>query len=215
LVLRGNTFRGNTVVLGRERAGVGDNFPVGTVYLSESGGEPRVKARTASIDISANVFEDNWAGITLWENADRFCHSPADTSTGYCTKVASSPSSCAAGTIAASPAYGDCRWKTQHVNIHGNTFSFDPGRLGCTAFCGRMALLSNFGTFPDWSPYKGYVVADAITFGQDNHWHGNSYAGPWSFVVHDTSRTVDARAWQAQPYGQDACSSFAGGSPSC
>jgi len=214
LVLRGNVFRGNTVAMGREFAGRGDNFPVATVYLSESGGEPRVPARTSSIEITGNVFQDNWSGITLWENADRFCNSPANTSTGYCTKVASS-SSCTAGTIATSPAHEDCRWKTQHVDIHGNTFSFDRGRVGCTAFCGRMALLSNYGTFPDWSPYKGYAVADAITFAQDNHWHGNSYDGPWSFVVHDTSKSVDAPAWQAEPYGQDACSAFAGGSPRC
>ncbi|WP_328645866.1 right-handed parallel beta-helix repeat-containing protein [Amycolatopsis sp. NBC_00348] len=214
LVLRGNTFRGNSLVQGRKFASRGDNFPAATVYLSESGGESRVPARTSAIDISGNTFVDNWSGITLWENADRFCTSPANTSSGYCTKVAS-PSSCSAGTIAKAPAYDDCRWKTQHVEIHGNTFRFEPGRVGCTSFCGRMALLSNYGTFPDWSPYKGTVVQEAITFQQDNRWHDNSYAGPWTFVVHDTSRTVDPAGWRAGPYSQDACSSFDGGSAGC
>ncbi|MFJ7210511.1 right-handed parallel beta-helix repeat-containing protein [Amycolatopsis sp. NPDC098790] len=214
LVLRGNTFRRNTVVQGRAFAARGDNFPAATVYLSESGGEPRVPARTSSIDISGNTFEDNWAGITVWENADRFCNSPANTSTGYCTKVAAK-SSCVAGTIEKPPAYDDCRWKTQRVEVHGNTFRFDPGRVGCTGFCGRMALLSNYGTFPDWSPYKGTVVEEAITFRQDNRWHGNSYAGPWTFVVHDTSKTVDAAGWRAGPYSQDECSSFDGGIAGC
>jgi len=214
LTLRGNTFRGNMLVQGRAFADRGDNFPVATVYLSESGGEPRVPARTSSIDIADNVFEDNWAGITLWENADRYCNSPANTSSGYCTKVASG-SSCVAGKIGSAPAYSDCRWKTQLVDVHGNTFRFDPGRVGCTSLCGRMALLSNFGTFPDWSPYKGNVVADAITFAQDNHWHGNTYSGPWTFMAHDTSKTLSPSAWQAAPYLQDACSSFAGGAPGC
>ena len=214
LVLRGNTFRGNSLVQGRAFAARGDNFPVTTVYLSESGGEPRVPARTSSVDISGNTFVDNWAGITLWENADRFCASPANTSSGYCTKVAS-PSSCSAGAVAKAPAYDDCRWKTQHVEVHGNTFRFDPGRLGCTSLCGRMALLSNYGTFPDWSPYKGTVIQEAITFRQDNRWHDNSYAGPWTFVAHDTSRTVDPAGWRAGPYSQDACSSFDGGSAGC
>jgi hypothetical protein len=78
-----------------------------------------------------------------------------------------------------------------------------------------MALLSNYGTFPDWSPYKGTVIQEAITFQQDNRWHDNSYAGPWTFVAHDTSRTVDPAGWRAGPYSQDACSSFDGGSASC
>jgi parallel beta helix pectate lyase-like protein len=214
LVLRGNTFRGNTLVQGRAFAARGDNFPVATVYLSESGGEPRVPARTSAVDISGNTFEDNWAGITLWENADRFCNSPANTSSGYCTKVTST-SSCAPGTIEKAPAYDDCRWKTQRVEIHGNTFRFDTGRVGCTSLCGRMALLSNYGTFPDWSPYKGTATEEAITFRQGNRWHGNSYTGPWTFVVHDTSRTVDAAGWRAEPYSQDECSSFDGGTAGC
>ena len=29
----------------------------------------------------------NWSGVVLWENADRFCGSPNNTSTGYCTLV--------------------------------------------------------------------------------------------------------------------------------
>ncbi len=214
LTLRGNTFRGNTLVQGRAYADRGDNFPVATVYLSESGGEPRVPARTSSIEIADNLFEDNWTGITVWENADRFCTSPANTSSGYCTKLTSA-SSCVAGKIASSPAYADCRWKTQRVDIHGNTFRFDPARVGCTSFCGRMAVLSNFGTFPDWSPYKGNVVADAITFAQDNHWHGNTYSGPWTFVAHDTSKTLSPSAWQAAPFSQDTCSSFVDASPGC
>lgn len=78
-----------------------------------------------------------------------------------------------------------------------------------------MAVLSNYGTFPSWSPYQETVVQDAITFRQDNHWHSNSYAGPWTFMPHDTGRTLNAAQWQAEPYRQDACSTFSGGPPAC
>ncbi|MFE0024071.1 right-handed parallel beta-helix repeat-containing protein [Amycolatopsis sp. NPDC059021] len=211
LILRDNTFRGNGVVQGRRFADRGDNFPTATVYLSESGGEPRVRARTSSIEITGNTFEDNWSGITLWENADRFCNSPANTSTGYCTRTNGPTPSCAQPEIASGAKYSDCRWKTQRVSVHENTFRFDPGQLGCTVgICGRMAMLANFGTYPDWSPYHGEAVQEAITFGQDNHWRSNTYTGPWRFTAHDTSRTFDAARWQAAPYGQDAGSTFTG-----
>jgi nitrous oxidase accessory protein NosD len=216
LTLSGNTFRGNGVVSGKNYAAKGDNFPLATVYLSESGGESRVAARTAKIDIHDNLFDDNWSGITLWENADRFCGSPANTSSGTCTKEVSALSSCAQPGIATPPLYNDCRWKTQHVDIHANTFKFDPTAVGCTnGLCGRMAMLSNYGTYPDWSPYKGAAISQAITFDQDNHWRGNTYTGSWTFMPYDTSRTISPTKWQAAPYNQDACSSFTGAAPTC
>jgi hypothetical protein len=209
LTLSGNTFRGNGVVAGKDYATKGDNFPLATVYVSESGGEPRVAARTDKIDITGNLFDDNWSGITLWENADRFCGSPANTSSGTCTKEVSSLSSCAQPGIAHAPLYDDCRWKTQNVDIHANTFTFDPAAVGCTnGLCGRMAMLSNYGTYPDWSPYKGTAVSQAITFAQNNHWEGNTYNGPWTFMPYDTSHTISAAQWQAAPYNQDALSSI-------
>jgi hypothetical protein len=208
LVLRDNVIRGNNVVAGRARK---DDFPVAAVYLSESGGEPRVPARTAKIEISGNRFEDNWSAITLWENADRFCNSPANTSSGYCTRLVSPVGRCSAPGIASEPLYGDCRWKTQNVEISGNTFVLDPGVCD-NGLCARMAVLSNYGTYPDWSPYKGTVIQTAITTGQYNTWRANSYRGPWTFVSGDQSHTLTPAQWQQT---QDACSSFTGGSPTC
>lgn len=216
LIMRGNTLRGNAIKTGKEFAGRDDTFPVGSVYLSEAGGDPRVPARTDKIDIYNNVFDNNWSGITAWENADRFCNSAGNTSTGYCTKRVSATSLCAQPGIATEPLFSDCRWKTQRVDIHNNVFRFSPSAVGCTdGLCGRMALLSNYGTFPDWSPYKGDVVQNNITFKQSNSWHGNSYSGPWTFMPFDTGNILTAAQWQAGPYGQDACSSFSGGSPTC
>ncbi|MEV0320206.1 right-handed parallel beta-helix repeat-containing protein [Streptomyces sp. NPDC050658] len=207
-VIRKNTIRRNNWVEGRKSAKRGDNFPYATVYVSESGGEPRIKARTDKIEIYRNVLEDNWNGITLWENADRFCNSPANTSTGYCTLLVKDLDRCAKPRIASAPLYADCRWKTQRVDIHDNRFLLDPSVVKCTTRCGRMALLSNYGTYPKWSPYKGKRVAEAITHKQRNRWHDNEYRGPWSFVAVDTEQSLDRGQWQDAPYRQDKGSTF-------
>ncbi|WNM30787.1 right-handed parallel beta-helix repeat-containing protein [Streptomyces sp. Li-HN-5-11] len=210
-IIRNNTIRRNNWVEGRAAADRGDNFPFATVYLSESGGEPRIKARTSEIEIYGNVLENNWSGITLWENADRFCNSPANTSSGDCTLLVKNTKRCVQPAIAKAPLYSDCRWKTQRVNIHDNRFVLDPSVVKCTDKCDRMAVLSNYGTYPDWSPYKGEAVAQAITTEQHNRWHANVYVGPWKFVAHDPSRVLDLGQWQGTPYRQDASSTFRAG----
>jgi hypothetical protein len=207
-VIRYNTIRRNTLVEGREYADSGDDFPYGTVYLSEAGGEPRIRARTDKIEIYGNVLADNWSGITLWENADRFCNSPANTSSGDCTLLVRETQRCAQPAIATAPLHSDCRWKTQRVDIHDNRFVQGASTAGCAGQCGRMAVLSNYGTYPDWSPYKGDQVAEAITFKQQNRWYDNVYVGPWSFVAHDQSRVLDSEQWQDAPYQQDTGSTF-------
>jgi hypothetical protein len=206
--IRNNTLRNNAWVEGRKKAENGDNFPIGAIYLSEAGGEPRVPARTSKIEITENVMANNWGGIVGWENADRFCNSPNNTS-DVCTMLlgAANLSKCVRPGIANEPLYGDCRWKTQRLDIHGNVFEFDPSQVdgGCpTAYCGHMALLANYGTTPEWSPYRNDVVVRAITFGQDNRWHDNRYTGPWQFMPQETSHLISKSAWQAAPYNQDA-----------
>ncbi|MBO1415291.1 right-handed parallel beta-helix repeat-containing protein [Streptomyces sp. FH025] len=208
-VIRNNTIRRNNWVEGRRHAADGDDFPHAAVYVSEAGGEPRVPARTDKLEIDHNVLEDNWSGITLWENADRFCNSPANTSTGYCTLLVKDTQRCAKPAIDTAPLYADCRWKTQRVDIHDNRFALDTSVVRCGAECGRMAVLSNYGTYPDWSPYKGKLVSEAITLKQDNRWHDNVYRGPWSFVADDPGRPLDSAQWQGVPYQQDTGSTFA------
>ncbi|MEV7002987.1 right-handed parallel beta-helix repeat-containing protein [Streptomyces sp. NPDC093982] len=207
-VIRRNTIRRNNWVEGRNAADGGDNFPFATIYLSESGGEPRIRARTDKIEIYWNVLENNWSGITLWENADRFCNSPANTSSGDCTLLVKNTDHCARPAIAGAPLYADCRWKTQRVDIHGNRFTLDKSVVKCSAKCDRMAVLANYGTYPEWSPYKGERVAEAITRKQHNRWRDNVYLGPWKFVAHDPSRVLDFGQWQGTPYQQDAGSTF-------
>jgi hypothetical protein len=78
------------------------------------------------------LIEDNYNGVTLWENADRFCGSAANTSTGYCTLVnplVAKVSTCTAANIAKEPYYSDCRWKTQNVKVHHNTFKINRANV--------------------------------------------------------------------------------------
>jgi hypothetical protein len=208
-VIRNNTLRRNNWIDGKNYADRGDGFPVATIYLSESGGEPRVAARTDKIDVYGNVLQNNWSGITLWENADRFCNSAANTSSGSCTRLVPDVTRCAQPGIATGALYSDCRWRTQRVDIHQNRFLLDPAVVGCQVTCGRMAVLSNYGTYPDWSPYKGDVVQKMITFDQANRWHDNTYGGPWTFISYETSRVLGIGEWQGAPYQQDTGSTFA------
>ncbi|MPY82665.1 MAG: right-handed parallel beta-helix repeat-containing protein [Actinophytocola sp.] len=209
VVLRDNVIRHNTWVTGREFANRNDTFPIGTVYLSEAGGEPRVGARASVVEITGNRFVNNWGGIAAWENADRFC---GTNTTAECTLLIgeNNGSRCSPPAIDVEPQYSDCRWKTQRLRVHDNVFVHEPANIGggCPAgFCGRSALFANYGTSPAWSPYKGRVVQRAVTFEQDNRWFDNDYTGPWRFVPYETGRVLTLRQWQAAPYHQDAGSS--------
>ena len=71
-----------------------------------------------------------------------------------------------------------------------------------------MGLVSNYGTYPDWSPFKGEVVEDDITFDQDNLWYSNRYAGPWRFQAHELGSTLSWSEWREAPYNQDESSTL-------
>jgi hypothetical protein len=211
-----NVIKHNALVSGGEFAGRGDDFPESAVYISESGGDSRVSSAVTgspTVTISHNLLLDNWGGITLWENADRFCNSPANSSSGYCTAVnptVAKISTCTSGNINNAPYKSDCRWKTQNVTISDNEFRITPANVNnCnTAYCGHMAVLSNYGTYPSWSPYKGTVIQQAITFNQNNHWTNNKYYGPWQFVAEETGSLKSWNTWRASPYNQDAGSTI-------
>jgi hypothetical protein len=109
-------------------------------------------------------------------------------------------------TASGSPDYYDlCRWKTQNVQVTGNTFSLDesavPGCKGSDNSCGQNAVFSQYGTQPSWSPYKAFVISNAITTARNNRFSGNTYNGPWSFMYHDQSTVLSMADWKAK--GQD------------
>ena len=121
-----NTLKRNAIVKGKAFAAQGQNMPVAAIYVSESGGDGRVNDGVFStMEIAGNYFEDNWGGVSLWENSDRFCGSPANTSTGFCTLGGSATlDNCVPGSIDEAPFLSDCRWKTQNVSVHHNEFRF-------------------------------------------------------------------------------------------
>jgi hypothetical protein len=206
LKLAHNTFIRNALVGGPNLGG----FPDPAVYISESGADRRVHGPFGdTLAITANTFTDNWSGIVLWESADRYCASGANTSTGYCTLV--NPSTATVrncgnpGLINSKPYYNDCRWKTQNVVVSKNNFTFDPASIGpsCTPakYCGFNGIFSQWGST---DPYHGTVVENHITFDQNNHFMSNVYSGPWQFIAEQQGNVVSWKAWRSSLYGQDA-----------
>jgi parallel beta-helix repeat protein len=210
LRLAHNTFVRNALVDGPALGG----FPDAAVYISESGGDSRVPhSYGAAIAISGNTFIDNWSGVVLWENADRYCGTGANASTGYCTLVNPSVATvrnCSNSShIGTKPYFHDCRWKTRNVLVSGNYFTFDPAKIGrdCTPanYCGFNGIFSQWGS---WVPYKGTVVENHITFDQNNHFMSNTYKGPWRFTAHQQGNVVSWATWRGAPYEQDAGSTL-------
>ena len=208
-----NTLKRNALVEGAAFAARGDNFPVGAIFIAESGGEPRLNDGIyGTLRIIGNFMEDNWGGVVLWEDANRFCGSSPD---GPCTLVgAASPATCVEGTIDSAPYFNDCRWKTKNIAVADNDFRLNKSAIGCNGTpCGQQGLLGSFGTSPTWSPYLGTTVQTAVTFGQGNHFAGNRYVGDWSYTPFEPGRILDFASWRASPYLQDGGSTFDPGPP--
>ena len=211
----GNTFVGN----GRGEGPRNPGFPTSAVYISESGSDSRVPGNYgSSFQITNNTFVNNWGGVILWENSNRFCNSPANTSTGVCTLVDPSTvttASCNAENIKNVPYEEDCRWKVQNVSVSNNTFDFSPAAVGrsCTPQngCGFQGLFSEYGTYPSWSPYTGITAEKNITFNQNNHFSRNTYDGPWQFMAEEQGNIVSWWDWRSSPYGQDGGSTLNSG----
>ena len=197
-----NTLVDNAWVYGPKNPG----FPTGAIYISESGGDARVSSQYSTFEIAGNHLLNNWSGVILWENADRFCNSPANPSKDCTEGGKASLSTCVAGTIDRAPYYDDCRWKTQNVSVHDNEFTLDVDEVpGCLLAhgCGLNGIFSQWGTYPSWSPYKKEAIEDAIMFHQNNVFADNTYSGVWRLMAHDQGTELVLAAWQATPYSQD------------
>jgi parallel beta helix pectate lyase-like protein len=197
-MIKNNAFVRNALVDGKDRATRGDPFPSAAIYISESGGDSRAPgSQYVQSEITGNLFEDNWDGIALWENSDRFCRPGEEfDTTNNCSYF--------------DETFG-ARFKTQNIKVHENNFSVDRAAIDCTNdYCARNAVFSNYGSYPATSPYLGTVTQEAITFQQNNVWMNNDYHGDWLFMPHDMGNLVNFATWQATPYGQDANSAFDG-----
>lgn len=217
-LIKANVFLRNGIGQGPHNAG----FPDGAIYISESGSDRRVATRyNQTFAITGNLFTDNWSGVILWENANRFCGSPDNSSSTDCTladPTVANLRTCTRSNLrdakpGRSPDYFDlCRWKTQNIEVSGNSFNFTPASIGrsCTVAngCGFVGIFSEWGTDPSWSPYQGQAVEDSITFDQDNRFADNIYTGPWRFVTHQLGAIVSWETWRGQRYHQDARSTL-------
>lgn len=194
-MIKNNTFKRNAVVDGKQRATAGDPFPSGAIYVSESGGDTQAGALYTQSEITSNYFENNWDGVVLWENADRFCRPDEENDT---------TNNC--------PFFDNTwgkRFKTQNIKVQENEFHIDREAIDCTNdLCARNALFSNYGSWPPTSPYKGTVIQEAITFNQNNQWLNNKYFGPWYFTPYDMGNHLDWNTWRGAPYSQDAGSTL-------
>lgn len=206
-LIEDNTFVRNGLVAGPLNRG----FPTSAIYISESGSDSRVPGKFGNAFlITTNTFIDNWSGVILWENSDRFCDSPANTSTGVCTLVdpkVVTVQSCNPRNLVGQPYYGNCRWKTQNVLVDHNVFDLNPADIGpsCTPVneCGFQGIFSEYGSYPSWSPYQGTAVEEHITFDQNNRFAANVYNGPWEFMAYERLNVVTWQSWHGSPYHQD------------
>ena len=190
-----NTVIGNGIGEGETNATPG--FPDGAIYISESGADPRVASNfNQQFLVAGNVLTNNWGGVVLWENANRYC---SDGSDGVCTLVNPSVytlSSCAAHLSEQTPVdfYDNCRWKTQNVLVTDNFFNFSPSAVGSgcnTAFlCGFNGLFSNYGNLP----YAATRTV-AVTFQQNNLFTDNTYNGPWQYFAWSQSNLDNPVTW--------------------
>lgn len=177
-------------------------FPAAAIYISESGGDSRIASTySGKLTITGNVLTNNWGGVVLWENSNRYCGDGSDSFCTLATPSTYSLSSCPAHLKGAKPTqkpdyYDNCRWKTQNVTVTQNTFNFTPSLVGsaCTAasFCGFNGLFSEYGTT---TPWKGWAVPLHISDGQNNRFLDNTYNGPWHFDGFDQGETVSWTQW--------------------
>jgi len=222
--IRNNTITRNAWVVGQGNTG----SPGSAIYLSESGGDARLATAVsgaAKIRVYDNNFTDNFSGVSIYENANRFCDSNGNTSKGYCTPFVSptllpdenrsynypDPIStehpCYTG-VNSQPYRTDCRWHSQNIEVNNNEFHFDDTVVPCAGtYCGVQALYATGADNMSWSPYTVLGIQNEVMFNNNNHFHDNAYFGNWRFAK-GFGETMSFNSWQAAPFNQDAGSTF-------
>jgi hypothetical protein len=204
--ITGNTFVGNAIQGGESNEG----FPTGAIYISESGGDASVPSTYAGqLNIANNVFQDNWSGVVIYQNSNRYSGDgqdpgtltpPSGTSVG--DWINNADKTCPSHLSQTSPVNYSvlCQWRSQNVTVQDNTFQFNPadsiygGQCTQAHSCGQNAL---FAVYSSTSAYPKWTVCNAISNNQNNHFLNNTYTGPWSFMYFNQGDVVSAAAWQA------------------
>jgi hypothetical protein len=201
-----NTFVDNAIAAGKGNK----SFPTGAIYISESGGNASVPSRYAGeLNIEDNVFQNNWSGVVIYQNANRHpgdgqdpgtLTPPAGTSVG--TWINHAPSTCPSHLSQTSPVdyHSLCQWRAQNVMVQDNVFQFNPSDSSyggqCTEAnsCGQNALFSGYSSTP---AYPVWTVCNAISNRQNDHFKHNAYTGPWTFTYFNQGDTESSSAWRA------------------
>lgn len=224
--IRNNVMRRNGWVNGPRNLG----SPAPAIYLSESGGDARLASTVsgaAAIRIYNNMFKDNFSGVSIYENANRFCNSNGNTSTGYCTPFVTPtllpeesrnyeyPNPIVTNhpcytNITSEPYKTDCRWHSKNIEVNNNEFHFDDTVVPCAgSYCGAQALIATGADNMAWSPYTVSGVQNDVMFNNNNSFHDNKYVGNWKFAK-GYGETLSFNNWRAAPYNQDANSTIEG-----
>lgn len=231
--IRYNNLVRNTWATGRDFAARQDGFPTGAIYVSESGSPNGYGIRFVPSVISHNNFDNNWGGVAMWENSDRYSGSSAHTHVSGTIKIGSLYDDAACdGPDDTIPASVDdkykCRWSTENVIVENNVFRIDKTAIGqgCAGadYCGINGIFSNYSSYP---PFPGMTIPWRITYQQGNVFRNNTYKGDWKFAGWETSAPGGGRVtwadWRApapavpadttgydppRTFGQDAGSTY-------
>jgi hypothetical protein len=200
-----NTFVDNGIDAGPQNPG----FPTGAIYISESGGNSSVPSTYAGeLNIQDNVFNDNYGGVVLYQNSNRYSGDGQDPGTltppsgvDIGTWISTEgPADCPGNLSETSPIdyHSLCQWRTQNVTVQDNQFTFDPsdsvygGQCTEANSCGQNAL---FGTASSTPAYPGFTECNAISNDQDNVFSDNTYTGPWSFLYFNQGDVATWSQW--------------------
>lgn len=208
--------------------------PAPAIYISESGGDSRLQSSTsgsANLRIMNNLLEDNFSGISIFENANRFCNSNGNTSKTYCTPFVTptvipspydftypnpihSAHPCYTN-IGSAPYTTDCRWHSKNVQVSSNEFRFTQTNVPCAGtFCGVQSLFATGANNISWAPtaYNVQNVQNDVMFNNNNKFLNNTYVGDWRFIK-GSGEAINWDTWKSSPYLQDSGSSISGQTP--
>ena len=200
-----NTFVNNGIKAGPENPG----FPTGAIYISESGGNSAVASNySGELNIKNNVFNNNWSGVVLFQNSNRYAGDGQDPGTltppsGVDMQTwinNDAPHMCPAHLAETSPVdyHSLCQWRTQNVSVQHNQFTFNPsdsifgGKCTQANNCGQNAL---FSPYSSTAAYPAYTISNLVSNSQDNVFSDNAYTGPWSFVYFNQGDIATWSQW--------------------
>jgi hypothetical protein len=220
-----NVIKRNAWTSGQSNTG----SPGAAVYISESGGESRLQSSVSgsnNLRINNNLFDNNFSGVSIYENSNRFCNSNGNTSKGYCTPFVhptlipephnfvypnpiSNTHPCYTD-IGSAPYTTDCRWHSKNIKVFENEFHYDPTIIPCAGtYCGAQALYATGANNIPWAPpaYTVSNVQNNVMFNNGNVFSNNKYFGNWRFAK-GSGETISFYTWRNAPFSQDNGSTY-------